>query len=133
MGLIPLGGPVASLTTVGLRWDVSAWPTSFGGAVSSSNHALACDAWVAQHGTRWWRGVQDRMQGGGADDEVQRKAGQAVQMALERGTPSAAEGGPEARVGAEDGVSVTCSQSIVWTGTIDAEAVIAAWCAAGRC
>jgi thiamine pyrophosphokinase len=36
-GLIPLGRPVASLTTHGLHWDVADWPTAMDGNVSSSN------------------------------------------------------------------------------------------------
>lgn len=36
-GLLPLLGPVASLTTSGLHWDVSEWETRFGGQVSTSN------------------------------------------------------------------------------------------------
>ena len=42
-GLLPLGGPVAAVTTRGLRWDVSDWATRFGGAISSSNRLAAYD------------------------------------------------------------------------------------------
>lgn len=38
-GLIPLAGPT-KITTHGLEWDVSDWPTSFGSRVSTSNHIL---------------------------------------------------------------------------------------------
>lgn len=36
-GLLPLAGPVDSLTTEGLKWDVSGWRTYFGGHLSTSN------------------------------------------------------------------------------------------------
>jgi thiamine pyrophosphokinase len=36
-GLIPIGGPVSSLTTRGLQWDVTDWKSQFGGEISSSN------------------------------------------------------------------------------------------------
>ena len=35
-GLVPLGAP-AVLTTRGLHWDVTDWPSAFGGRVSTSN------------------------------------------------------------------------------------------------
>lgn len=38
-GLIPLAGPTC-ITTHGLEWDVTDWPTSFGSRVSTSNHLL---------------------------------------------------------------------------------------------
>lgn len=38
-GLIPLAGPT-HITTHGLEWDVSDWPTSFGSRLSTSNHLL---------------------------------------------------------------------------------------------
>ena len=38
-GLIPLGLPVASLTTTGLHWDVTNWSTAINGdSISTSNH-----------------------------------------------------------------------------------------------
>jgi len=40
-GLVPLAGP-SVLTTRGLRWDVAAWRSEFGGAVSTSNHVEGC-------------------------------------------------------------------------------------------
>ncbi len=39
-GLIPLGGPVRSLTTEGLEWDVKEWASSFGNAISTSNEVV---------------------------------------------------------------------------------------------
>jgi thiamine pyrophosphokinase len=42
-GLIPLGRPVASLTTSGLHWDVADWPSSFGGRMSTSNRVEGWD------------------------------------------------------------------------------------------
>lgn len=35
-GLVPLGEK-AIITTKGLKWDVSNWPTTFGGSISTSN------------------------------------------------------------------------------------------------
>jgi thiamine pyrophosphokinase len=43
-GLIPLGRPVASLTTSGLHWDVTDWRSEFGGNISSSNRVQWFDA-----------------------------------------------------------------------------------------
>jgi len=40
-GLVPLGG-ACELTTRGLRWDVAAWRSEFGGAISTSNAADGC-------------------------------------------------------------------------------------------
>ncbi len=37
VGIIPLGRP-SIITTRGLEWDVTDWPTEFGGQVSTSNH-----------------------------------------------------------------------------------------------
>jgi len=39
IGIIPLAKP-AVITTRGLEWDVSAWPTEFGGQISTSNHIM---------------------------------------------------------------------------------------------
>ena len=40
-GLVPLGVPVEALTTRGLHWDVTDWPTRMGGRVSTSNRIEA--------------------------------------------------------------------------------------------
>jgi len=40
MGILPLYGP-ACITTSGLEWDVSDWPTEMGHQVSTSNHVVA--------------------------------------------------------------------------------------------
>ena len=37
VGIIPIGGP-SVITTTGLEWDVTDWPTSFGTQMSTSNH-----------------------------------------------------------------------------------------------
>ena len=37
IGIIPITGP-ATISTVGLEWDVQDWKTEFGGQVSTSNH-----------------------------------------------------------------------------------------------
>jgi thiamine pyrophosphokinase len=37
IGILPLRGP-CKITTKGLEWDVTGWPTEFGGQVSTSNH-----------------------------------------------------------------------------------------------
>jgi len=39
VGIIPIFGP-ATITTTGLEWDVSDWPTSLGEQVSTSNHVV---------------------------------------------------------------------------------------------
>ena len=40
VGIIPLGRP-SIITTRGLEWDVTAWPTEFGAQISTSNHIKA--------------------------------------------------------------------------------------------
>lgn len=37
VGLLPIGQPVRSLTTRGLKWDVNDWPTRMGSVISTSN------------------------------------------------------------------------------------------------
>lgn len=37
VGIIPIGRP-SVITTQGLEWDVTQWPTEFGGQISTSNH-----------------------------------------------------------------------------------------------
>lgn len=37
VGIIPIGRP-SIITTHGLEWDVTEWPTEFGGQISTSNH-----------------------------------------------------------------------------------------------
>lgn len=37
VGIIPIARP-SVITTQGLRWDVTDWPTEFGGQISTSNH-----------------------------------------------------------------------------------------------
>lgn len=37
VGIIPIGRP-SVITTQGLEWDVTEWPTEFGGQISTSNH-----------------------------------------------------------------------------------------------
>lgn len=39
-GIIPIGRP-SVITTRGLQWDVTDWPTEFGGQMSTSNHIKA--------------------------------------------------------------------------------------------
>lgn len=43
IGIMPLKEP-SVITTTGLRWDVTDWPTEFGGQMSTSNHVK--DEWV---------------------------------------------------------------------------------------
>jgi thiamine pyrophosphokinase len=40
VGIIPIGRP-SVITTRGLEWDVTEWPTEFGGQMSTSNHIKA--------------------------------------------------------------------------------------------
>ena len=40
VGIIPVGRP-SIITTHGLEWDVTDWPTEFGGQMSTSNHIVA--------------------------------------------------------------------------------------------
>lgn len=117
MGLLPLGQPVASLTTRGLKWDVDDWACSFGGRMSTSNHVPAYDAWMAAHGPAWWarHGV------GLPEAEVARRCGGDGES-----DAAAVASSPALGAGAAV-VTVTASHPIVWTGTIDAAAVVAAW------
>lgn len=39
VGIIPLQGP-SVISTKGLEWDVTDWPTEIGGRISTSNHVL---------------------------------------------------------------------------------------------
>lgn len=39
VGILPLQGP-SVISTVGLEWDITDWPTEFGGQMSTSNHVL---------------------------------------------------------------------------------------------
>jgi hypothetical protein len=117
VGLLPLGQPVASLTTRGLQWDVADWSCSFGSRFSTSNHVLAYDAWTAAHGRAWW----DRHGVGLPEAEVARRGGATSGSGGD--SAAAALGSASARAA----VTVTASHPIVWTGTIDADAVVAAW------
>jgi thiamine pyrophosphokinase len=45
-GLLPIWGP-ATITTVGLEWDVKEWYTHMGGQVSTSNHVKEDEVHVA--------------------------------------------------------------------------------------
>jgi thiamine pyrophosphokinase len=49
VGIIPLKEP-SIITTKGLEWDVTDWPTEFGGQMSTSNHVV--DEWVTIETTR---------------------------------------------------------------------------------
>ncbi|KAI9819355.1 MAG: hypothetical protein M1832_004060 [Thelocarpon impressellum] len=49
VGIIPLAGS-ATITTEGLEYDVTAWPTGFGGRVSTSNHIQGPLVEVNTHG-----------------------------------------------------------------------------------
>ena len=51
VGIIPIQGP-SKITTSGLEWDVKAWPTSFGGQVSTSNHVRAKQVVIEFDGPR---------------------------------------------------------------------------------
>ncbi|CAK7204691.1 thiamine pyrophosphokinase [Sporothrix eucalyptigena] len=39
IGILPMQGP-SVITTKGLEWDITGWPTEFGGQMSTSNHVL---------------------------------------------------------------------------------------------
>ncbi|CAK7217598.1 thiamine pyrophosphokinase [Sporothrix bragantina] len=39
IGILPMQGP-SVITTKGLEWDITDWPTEFGGQMSTSNHVL---------------------------------------------------------------------------------------------
>ncbi|ERT01187.1 thiamine pyrophosphokinase [Sporothrix schenckii 1099-18] len=39
VGILPMQGP-SVITTSGLEWDITDWPTEFGGQMSTSNHVL---------------------------------------------------------------------------------------------
>ncbi len=39
VGVLPMQGP-SKISTLGLEWDVTDWPTEFGGQMSTSNHVL---------------------------------------------------------------------------------------------
>lgn len=39
IGILPMQGP-SIITTSGLEWDITDWPTEFGGQMSTSNHVL---------------------------------------------------------------------------------------------
>lgn len=39
VGIVPLQGP-SVISTKGLEWDVTDWPTEIGGRISTSNHVL---------------------------------------------------------------------------------------------
>ena len=39
IGILPMQGP-SVITTRGLEWDITDWPTEFGGQMSTSNHVL---------------------------------------------------------------------------------------------
>jgi len=45
IGLIPVWGP-ATISTVGLEWDVKEWHTQMGGQLSTSNHVKADEVHV---------------------------------------------------------------------------------------
>lgn len=45
VGIVPIYGP-ATISTSGLEWDVSNWPTQMGHQVSTSNHVMAEDIHV---------------------------------------------------------------------------------------
>lgn len=39
IGILPMQGP-SIITTTGLEWDITDWPTEFGGQMSTSNHVM---------------------------------------------------------------------------------------------
>jgi hypothetical protein len=49
IGIIPLTEP-SVITTEGLEWDVTDWPTEFGGQMSTSNHVN--EDWVTIETTK---------------------------------------------------------------------------------
>lgn len=51
VGIIPVLG-LTHITTSGFEWDVSQWPTEFGGQISTSNHIRAEVVKVKVHGSR---------------------------------------------------------------------------------
>lgn len=128
VGLVPLGCPVRALTTNGLKWDVSDWPSSFGGNISTSNHLVGYDAWVASSSKRWWEkhGIGRPISAEDyADDAIERAS--EAQPTQSAPVSAAEEQQPVAERAERYRVSVTASDPIIWTGTIDSKAVVAAW------
>ncbi|OQR97270.1 thiamin pyrophosphokinase [Achlya hypogyna] len=53
-GLIPLGGVCKSVTTKGLKWDMTDFETTIGGFVSTSNHCLSDEITVENSDPLVW-------------------------------------------------------------------------------
>lgn len=159
VGLLPLGQPVAALSTSGLRWDVADWACAFGHRMSTSNHVVAYDAWRASSAADAWlarlaaAAAGAGRNGSAADggDGGERHTTTTVQLRevaaaaqLELGVQPEGEGGaaavaPPAAGGGEhaagDGgavVTITASHPIIWTATINAACVAFSFCAAAE-
>ena len=155
VGLLPLGQPVAALSTSGLRWDVADWACAFGHRMSTSNHVVAYDAWRASPAADAWlarlaAAAAGAGRNGSAADGGERHTATvqlrevAAAAQLELGAQPEGEGGatavaPPAAGGGEhaagDGaavVTVTASHPIIWTATINAACVAFSFCAAAE-
>lgn len=122
VGLLPLGAPVESLSTRGLKWDVTDWACGFGHRLSTSNHVLAFDEWRDAHGPGWLATVSTTASPTGAA----RAAAAELKLAPPRFTQ--AEPVPTSSAASSTGVvRVTTSHPVVWTATINPACVVAAW------
>ncbi|CAM9785671.1 unnamed protein product, partial [Heterosigma akashiwo] len=75
-GLLPIGGPVSSLTTTGLKWNLSNEPVRFGGLISTSNKILGPVVevttsdpllWMTQLHPAGWGAPPPEDEGGGGE------------------------------------------------------------------
>ena len=148
VGLLPLGQPVAALTTTGLQWDVADWPCAFGHRMSTSNHVVAYGAWRASPAAGAWLAALAAAVAGddgaarrrpaalrdvaaaaqlelGVDEAAQqRQPGAPLEGAVQDTGSAAAPPGPAA---GEVAVTVTSSHPIIWTATINAACVAFSW------
>ncbi|KAF9092255.1 hypothetical protein BGX27_001864, partial [Mortierella sp. AM989] len=53
-GILPVGSSEATLTTVGLKWDIENWKTSFGTQMSTSNALVASKVTIETNASVVW-------------------------------------------------------------------------------